>query len=118
MSEGKSLYQISHDEKTGYRTGDAIHGTESKFDWSNVAQEDKDSGRAVKLPNEIIAGKDCEMYIVKADIATARFGGWKNIMMLSEIKSPGGVSLLKAVQIQTGPVPAEKFKVPAAYKIK
>ena len=118
MSDGKWLYQISHPKKTVYRTGKDRHGTEQKFDWNTVPQQDKDSGRAIKLPNEIIAGKDCEVYMVQADIAKAKYAGWQNILMLSEISSPGGTSTLIAVEVQLIAPPKEKFILPKDYLLR
>lgn len=117
MSDGKSLYQLSHLKKTAYRTGAATHGTEAQFNWDKVTKEEKDSGTVIKLPNEIIAGKDCEIYFVKATVATARYGGWKNINMLSEITSPGGTSLMKAINIEIIPVDKERFELPPGYTL-
>lgn len=118
LSDGKYLYQVSHKTKEVYKTGAATHGTEPKFNWDKVSQKDKDSGIAIKLPHEIIAGKDCEVYLIKTDIATAKYAGWKNISMLLEVKSAGGTSVLKAIEVEIGPVPAEKFKLPAGYKLR
>lgn len=116
LCDGEYLYQITHTKKRIYRTGKALHGTEPRFDWNKVSQADKDSGIAMMLPKENIAGKVCDVYVVKAGIATARFAGWKNILMLYEVKSPGGVNLQQAISIDTTQVSPKVFELPKNYR--
>ncbi|MEO6134525.1 MAG: hypothetical protein ABIP35_05195 [Ginsengibacter sp.] len=118
ICNGISLYQVSHQKKTAWKTGVAIHGTEPRFSIANLPKEDIKSGKIVMMPGELIAGKDCEIYRVNTGVATATYGGWKNISMLSEVKSPGGTSLMKAVNIETIPVDDVKFRLPTNYILK
>lgn len=118
ICDGTSLYQVSHQKKTAWKTGVAIHGTEPRFSIANLPKEDIKSGEIVMMPAELIAGKDCEIYRVNTGIATATYGGWKNISMLSEVKSPGGTSLMKAVNIEIIPVDDAKFRLPTNYILK
>ena len=118
ICDGTSLFQVSHQKKIAWKTGNAVHGTEPQFSIENLSKEDIQSGKIKMMPNELIAGKDCEIYQVNTGVATALYGGWKNISMLSEINSPGGTSLMKAVNIETIPVDEAKFRLPGNYILK
>lgn len=117
MSDGKNMYRIIHKMKRAFKTGKAYHGTESKFGWDEITQEDKDLGKVKKYPNEIIAGKNCEVYYVKVKKVLAIYAGWKDINLLTEIKSPGGSSISKAIKVEEGQLNPGTFLLPKGYSI-
>lgn len=118
MSDGKNTYRISHIKREAFFSGKAYKGTEPKFGWNEVGEADKESGKVKLAPDEIIAGKDCKVYTVTSGIVTAKYAGWNDILLLSEIKSPGGISLTQAVRVTVGDVPQNKFLIPKGYKVK
>lgn len=117
LSDGKNTYRINHEKKQAFFSGKAYKGTEPKFGWNGIGEEDKKSGKAKLAPDEIIAGKECTVYTVKSDIVSAKFAGWEDIVMLSEISSPGGVSSTVATSITIEKVPASTFRIPRGYKV-
>lgn len=118
MSDGRKSYKIDYRKKIAYSLGRANRGTETRYDWNNVAEEDKKSGKVKKAPNQIIAGRSCEVYTVNTGIASLTYGGWKNILFLSNVQSPGGKIFTKAISINTDSVPANKFIIPDNFLVK
>lgn len=116
MSDGKNNYKIIYQKKEVYNTGKAYRGTEPKFGWEDMSDEDKNSDKVTKLPDTTIASKPCEAYMVKTNVVTSTFAGWKNILMLSEIKSAGGSSITRVVKLKTDRVAKNKFRIPDGYK--
>lgn len=115
FSDGKTLYLLIHKNKAAFNRGSAYRGTEFKFDWNEIPSKDKESGKAKKAANETIAGKDCEVFHYGNDQADSKYAGWKNICLYTEVVSSGTSSIIKAVEIKEGPVPAEMFAIPAGY---
>lgn len=117
FSDGENKYRINYGSNKAYWSGKAYRGTEPKFGWEEVTEDDKKSGKVRLIPDEVIAGKKCTAYMVKSGVITARYAGWNDILMLSEIKSPGGSSTMKAVAVKEDDVPKGIFSVPAGYTI-
>lgn len=118
LSDGTNNYNISHTNKTVVRTGQAYRGTESKFGWDDISQEDLRLGRVKKLPPKMIAGKKCKAYEVQTGAATATFAGWENILLFSQIQSEGGKSVTQARIVRTVPINPVIFLLPQGYKVK
>jgi len=119
FSDGKNLYKVIHAERTAYRTGKAVRGTEFRYDWNEVPESHKREGDAKKLANMIIAGKNCESFQQSDSGTTTKFAGWNHICLFTEQTSRGMNSVSKAVKIEENvSVPAEKFKVPDGFRIK
>ena len=118
MSNGLKTYKIDHRKKIAYYLTKSHFGIEPKYSWDQITADDKKTGKVKELPNRMIAGKDCHSYEVNSGIATVTFAGWKDIVMLADINSPGGRSYTIATYINTEGVPQEKFTIPANYKIK
>ena len=118
MSDGIKTYKIDHRKKIAYYLGKAHFGIEPIYSWDKVAIEDKKSGKVKKLPNRMIAGVSCESYEVNTGIAKVTFAGWKKIIMLADVNSPGGRSFTLATYLNTEGAPAEKFLIPPHYSIK
>lgn len=118
LSNGKDNYNISHTSKVAVRTGNAYKGTESKFGWNEITDEEIATGKITKDPPMIIAGKKCKVYSVKTGVATATFAGWKGIILMNKVESEGGISLTKAQTLKIVPVNPVIFQVPAGYKVK
>lgn len=117
LSDGQNTYRINHERKEVFFSGRAYRGTEPKFGWDEVDQEDKKSGKVKRVADEMIAGKKCMVYTIKSGVVSVKYAGWEGINMLSEIKSSGGVSLTTATDISIGAVPAVKFRIPRGYKV-
>jgi hypothetical protein len=118
FSDGKTLYALNHKDKVAYARGDAYRGTEMRFDWNEVSKKDKTSGKAKQLPNVTIAGKVCGSFQVSSSSGKTVFAGWKGICLMTDLSSSGIIVVAKAVKIEeNAKVPAEKFKVPAGYKV-
>lgn len=118
MSDGQYLYLLLHEDKTAYDRGKAYRGTEFKFDWEEISSEDKENGNAEMGSNEMVAGKDCEVFYHKSDLGRSKFAGWNNICLLVEASGSYGESSNRAVDIQEGAVSADLFKVPEGYTLK
>lgn len=118
MSDGESNYKIIYQNKEVYRTGKAYRGTEPKFGWDDISEEDKLSGKVTKLEDTTIANKRCHAYSVQTNVVTSTFAGWKNILMLSSIQSAGGSSITRAVKIKAGKIPRNTFDIPQGFKMR
>ncbi len=118
LSDGFNNYNISHKNKKIVRTGKAYRGTESKFGWDNITEEDLKSGKVIKDSPMIIAGKNCKVYTILAGVAKVSYGGWKNIILLNKVESPGGKSVSVAEKIDLNPVNESIFILPKGYDIK
>lgn len=117
FSDGSDLYTLIHEDKKAFKVGKAVRGTEFKFDWNEVSAEDKQNGKAKQAPNEMIAGKDCEAFLMETDAGKSKFAGWKNICMLTEVNSPHVQSVSRAVEIKEELVDAKLFTVPEGYSL-
>ena len=118
LSDGYNNYNISHKNKKIVRTGKAYRGTESRFGWDNISEEEIKAGKVVKEPSMVIAGKECKVYTILAGIATVTYGGWGNIILLNKVESPGGKSVSIAEKVEIFSVDASLFKLPEGYTIK
>ena len=118
FSDGQNLYLILHEKKTAFDRGKAFRGTEFKFDWDEISSEDKENGNAEKGANEMVAGKDCEVFYHSSDVGRSKFAGWNNICLLTEASGSFGESINRAVDIKEGSVSADLFKVPDGYTLK
>lgn len=118
LSDGFSNYNISHKHKKIVRTGKAYRGTESKFGWDNISEEDVKAGKVIKDPVMTIAGKKCKVYTILAGVATVTYGGWQNIILLNKVESPGGKSTSEAEKIEIYSVDESTFILPKGYTIK
>ena len=74
FSDGKEWYIVDYGKRIGTKTfnkGPYSPGTEVAYDWNNVADRDKQSGKAKKLTNMTIAGKNCEAFeLITGDTTT------------------------------------------------
>lgn len=118
LSDGFNNYNISHKTKMIVRTGKAYRGTESRFGWDIINEEDIKSGKVVKRSPLVIADKECQVFSIMTGVATVTYGGWKHIILLNEVQSPGGKSLSKAISVQIDTVKPETFKLPKGYAAK
>jgi hypothetical protein len=115
FSDGKDLYLVIYAEKAAYKKGPAFRGTEYKYDWNEIAP----SGKAKKIPNMTVAGKDCEAFEMTDKENVNTYAGWNNVCLYiaSNQKSMNVVS--KAIKFEeNAKVPAEKFKIPAGFVLK
>lgn len=120
LTDGVDIYILQHADKTAYKSAKAVRGTEYRFDWNEIAQSERDNGNAKKLSNLTLAGKDCEAYSLttKAPAATTEFAGWNHICMMTKSNADGMVNTIKATKVEeNAAVAADKFKVPAGYKL-
>lgn len=117
FSDGNNLYTLIHEDKIAFEVGQAYRGTELKFDWDEISAEDKNNGKATKGTNETVAGKDCEVFYHETDLGKAKFAGWNNICLLTEVAGSFGQTINRAVEIKEGSVGADMFVVPAGYSL-
>ena len=118
LCDGFNNYNISHIHKKIVRTGKAYRGTESRFGWDTINEEDIKSGKVIKKPTQVIANKTCRVFSINTGVASVTYGGWKHIILLNEVQSPGGKSLSKAVNVEIYPVDPETFKLPKGYSVR
>jgi hypothetical protein len=119
FSDGESLYKVIHARKEAYKAGPAYRGTELRIDWDEVSPKDKKEGKASKIANVTVAGKNCEGFTTIDKGTTSTFAGWGHICLFSDIAMKGMETVTKAVRLEENVnVPAEKFKVPAGYFVK
>lgn len=118
MSDGEFFYNLIHAEKSAYKGQKAHRGIAYKFDWNEISQSDKDSGKVKKVANETVAEKDCEAYVMETGGTKTKFAGWNNITLLTEQEGQGMKSVTRAVKIEEVQPPAEKLIVPADYNVK
>ena len=57
FSDGKNLYAVYFANKMAMKRGVAHRGTEFQFNWNDISNSDKKSGKAKQLPNLFVAGK-------------------------------------------------------------
>jgi hypothetical protein len=118
FSDGQMEYVISPGKKTAETRGKAFRGTEYRFDWNEISEQDRTSGRAKKLPNVTVAGKYCESYMVGSSTDKTVYAGWGHVCLMIDVSSPTMRSLIKAVKFEENvTVPSEKFKIPAGYTL-
>jgi hypothetical protein len=120
LTDGVDIITLQHLDQTAYKAAKAVRGTEYRFDWNEISQTDRDNGNAKKLPNKTIAGKPCEAYSLysKALKNTTEFAGWNHICMYTQADLGGMKNTITATKVQENvPVPADKFQVPAGYKM-
>lgn len=118
LSDGFNNYNISHTHKKIVRTGKAYRGTESRFGWDKIHEEDIKSGRVIKRPTQVIANKKCQVFSIMTGVASVTYGGWKHIILLNEVESPGGKSFSRAVKVEINSVDPETFNLPKGYAAK
>jgi hypothetical protein len=119
FSDGKNLYAVHFAEKTAYKRGVASRGTEFRFNWNEISDKDKKSGKAKQLPGLTIAGKKCESFEYSDGGTTTKYAGWSNICLMIDLTSKSVSSLTKAVKLEeNAKVPSDKFVVPAGFELK
>ncbi len=115
FSDGKNLYLTIYKEKAVYKRGTAFRGTEYKFDWNEIAP----SGKAKKIANMTIVGKNCEAFELKDGGNTNTYAGWNNICLYLGVSMKNMTTIYKAVKLEeNAKVPADKFKIPAGFTLK
>jgi len=122
FSDGKEWYIVDYGRKTGTKTfnkGPYSPGTETRFDWNSVAARDKQSGKAKKIANMTIAGKNCEAFEMITGDTTTQYAGWNSILLYVNVLSKSVTSTTKAIKIEeNAAVSADKFKIPAGFAVK
>ena len=118
LCDGFNNYNISHTLKKLVRTGTAYRGTESRFGWEKINNEEIKSGKVTKLPSIIIASKTCRAFTINTGAATVTYAGWNHIILLNKVESPGGKSISKAIKVDIFPVDPITFKLPKDYSVK
>jgi hypothetical protein len=117
FSDSKTLYRLLPPQKKTIKSGDAFKGTELRYDWEEASSKGEEERHAKKIPNMIIAGKNCEAFQTTHKETTCIFAGWGHVLLTSEIGG-SSKSLIKAVNFEENvPVPADKFQVPAGFTI-
>lgn len=117
FSDGTTLYLLLHKENKAFDRGKAFRGTEFKFDWEEISASEKEKDKVEKGVNEMVAGKDCEVFYHETDLGKTKFAGWNNICLLTEASGSYGETVNRAVDINEGPVAANLFIVPKDYSL-
>jgi hypothetical protein len=120
LSDGRNLYLIKHNQKTAFKQGTAYRGTELRVEWSEFGTEkDRQSGKYKKLPAKKVAGKNCEMFEYNDGKGTiTRYGGWNKVLLYMETKTKSIETIQNPLKVEENVnVPAEKFSIPAGYKV-
>jgi len=119
FSDGKTLYTVIHSKKTAYRRGDALRGTEMRFDQNELPEKDRAVEKITLLPNVVIAGKTCASFVKQGISETTTFAGWGHITFLVAVDGKTVKSATKVTSFKENvSIPPEKFAVPAGYEIK
>jgi hypothetical protein len=119
FSDGKNLYAVHFADKTAFKRGVAYRGTEFRFNWNEISDKDKKSGKAKQLPGLTIAGKKCESFEYTDAGTTTKYAGWSNICLLIDLTSKNVSSITKAVKLEeNAKVSSDKFAVPAGFSLK
>ena len=119
FSDGKTLYTVIHSKKTAYRHGEALRGTELRFDQNEMPEKDRAVEKIRLLPNVVIAGKTCASFIKEGISENVTFAGWGHITFLVDLQGASVKSTTKVTSIQENvSIPPEKFAVPAGYEVK
>jgi hypothetical protein len=120
------MYHLNLVNKAGTKTGNqAANGTELKFDIGDYAWPEKarKEYNFTKLPNETIAGKDCEVYSTESTGMKAKYAGWNGILFLLTTESPMGKGTMKTETTaadfkENADIPASVWEIPAAIAMK
>ena len=119
FSDGKNLYEVYFANKMATKRGAAYRGTEFRFNWNDISDKDKKSGKAKQLPGVTVAGKKCEAFEYSDGGTTTKYAGWGNICLMIDLTSKNMSSVTKAVKLEeNAKVPGDKFVVPAGFELK
>jgi len=119
FSDGKNLYEVYFASKMATKRGVAYRGTEFRFNWNEISEKDKKSGKAKQLPGLTIAGKKCESFEYSDGGTTTKYAGWGNICLMIDLTSKSVSSVTKAVKLEeNAKVSGDKFAVPAGFALK
>lgn len=120
FSDGKNLYLADNRKKTVTNRGTAYRGTELRVEWTEFgSQKDRDEGKIKKAPGMKVAGKPCEVFVSDDGNGTVTtYGGWNKVLLYLDVQSKAMRTTLKAAKVEeNAKVPANKFVVPADYKM-
>lgn len=117
FSDGQNLYLLLHEKEEAFDRGKAFRGTEFKFDWEEISADEKKKGNAEKGTNEMVAGKNCEVFYHKTNLGRSKFAGWNNICLLTEASGSYGETINRAIDIKEGAVAANLFTLPEGYTL-
>jgi hypothetical protein len=119
FSDGKNLYGVHFADRTAFKRGVAYRGTEFRFNWNDISDKDKKSGKAKQLPGLTVAGKKCESFEYSDGGTTTKYAGWGNICLMIDLTSKTVSSMTKAVKLEeNAKVSGDKFAVPDGFALK
>jgi len=113
---GNKNFCLDPTEKTAHvsATGHTVLGTETRFD--NIVQNMV--GATDKPIKEILAGKECDVYVLQVEGGTSKYAGFGNIVFLMEFFSEGwGDYSKRVIEFSEGPVDPALFQIPKDYTI-
>jgi hypothetical protein len=118
FSDGKTLYRLLPSKKQAIKSGNAISGTELRYDWAEASSKGEEERHAKKIANVTIAGKNCEAFQTTQKETICTYAGWNHILLSVEIGGGSSRSITRAVKVEENvQVPGDKFKVPAGYTV-
>ena len=119
FSDGKTAYTVMHSKKIAYRRGEALRGTELRFDQNEMPEKDRAAEKITLLPNVVIAGKTCASFVRQGISEKTTYAGWSHITFLVDVDGSNVKSTTRVTSIRENvPIPPEKFAVPAGFDIK
>jgi hypothetical protein len=111
------MYLLIHKDKAAFSRGECFRGVAYKFDWQEASRGGAEY-KPTKLSNQNIAGKDCEAFSLEISGSKTTYAGWNNICFMIETPAMNEKVINKAVAFEENAnIPAQKFKVPADYKM-
>ncbi|MFZ1081575.1 MAG: hypothetical protein WAO19_06595 [Candidatus Kryptoniota bacterium] len=120
FSDGKNIYIVDHNQKKVTNRGPAYRGTELRVEWTEFGTEkDRQAGLIKKMPAMTVAGKTCEVFESNDGKGTiARYAGWNKVLLYLDVQTPSMRTTQQAVKVEeNAKIPADKFVVPAGYKM-
>lgn len=114
LSDGKYTYTVWHDKRVVFKLGPSTAGTEIRFDWEGIPVHRRVTLK--KLPDVVIAERQCERFEQSRGTSTVRLAGWNHILLYREDRKTGGSRILRAVKFEEpAGIGAAKFLPPPAY---
>lgn len=119
LCDGKIKYAIFPDLKEAYLRGECRRGIAIRFDGDELFKSDNSGKKVSKLTDTTVAGKVCTMYIIHSKSMQTTYAGWNKVCLYQKIKTENITSTLTAIKFEENvSIPADKFKVPAEFKVK
>ncbi len=119
LCDGKNQIAIQPAQKTAYVVGTCSRGTEMRFDWTEIPDQDRKQGKARRLSPMTVAGKKCEAFEIEDGRSTSRFAGFGKVTLFTEVENAGSKTVSRAVRFEENvAIPADDLRIPAGFTTK